>query len=90
MSELDFTATNFDEYTVGELLAMLPDYRRGPYDPDTSTVNLMKVTQVGSYLLKCAVAIAYEQNNEEFFEEAFGFYGPLIDAALQELGLPRS
>ena len=39
-------------------------------------------------MLYDAIALAHEQNNEEFFEYAYDFYGPLIDAALKEMDLP--
>jgi hypothetical protein len=88
MTDLDFTATSFDDYRVGDLFALLrsPDNR---FRPNLPSADLMKLIQAGKSLVYDAIAAADAQDNVEFFEAAFGFYGPLIDAALEEMSLPQ-
>jgi hypothetical protein len=46
MTDLDFTATSFDDYRVGDLFALLrsPDYR---FRPNLPSADLMKLVQAG-------------------------------------------
>ena len=48
----------------------------------------MKLAEVGKSMLYDAVWVAEEQDNVEFFEAAYGFYGRLIDSAMEEMNLP--
>ena len=43
----------------------------------------MKLAEVGKSMLYDAVWVAEEQDNVEFFEAAYGFYGRLIDSAME-------
>ena len=47
----------------------------------------MKLAEIGKYLFCEAVWQADDQDNTEFFTEAFSFYGPLVTAAMEEMGL---
>ena len=47
----------------------------------------MKLAEIGKYLFCEAVWLADDQDNVEFFTEAFSFYGPLVTGALEEMGL---
>lgn len=102
MNDLDFTGmtrAECDAYTVGDLTAPLrnPDWREGVYAddgtndfyrPNVATADLMRLAEVGKYLLYEAIWVADEQDDRKFFKEAFGFYGSsLINAALIEMDL---
>lgn len=91
MSDLDFTGMSYDEltgYSVGELFNSLHSSDWG-FHSNIPTEELMKITHVGKCVLYEAIVIADRQGNAEFFEAAFSFYGSLIDAALEEMDLPR-
>ena len=49
----------------------------------------MKATEIGRGLLSVAIHTADDQDSAEFFAEAYSFYGPLVDTALEEMGLPN-
>ena len=101
MSYLDFTGMNIAEresYQVGELTAPLhnPDFREGVYAedgsndlyrPNVATTDLLKLAEVGKWMLYEAIWLADDQDNAEFFEEAFSLYGPLVTAAMMEMSL---
>jgi hypothetical protein len=55
--------------------------------PNVATADLMKLAEIGKYLFCEAVWLADDQDNVEFFTEAFSFYGPLVTGALEEMGL---
>ena len=88
MTDLDFTATSFDDYRVGDLFAQLrsPDYR---FRPNLPSADLMKRVHAGKSLVYEAIMGADRQDNVEFFEAAFSYYGSLIDTALEEMDLPQ-
>ena len=91
MSDLDFTGMSYDEltgYSVGELFNSLHSSDWG-FHSNIPIEELMKITHVGKCVLCEAIVIADRQDDAEFFEAAFSFYGPLIDAALEEMDLPR-
>ena len=83
---------------VGELTAPLrnPDWRGHDYTysgfeeyyrPNVATADLLKAAEIGKYLFCEAIWLADDQDNTEFFTEAFSFYGPLATAAMEEMGL---
>jgi hypothetical protein len=72
-----------NKLTVGELLDAIDQ----TLNPDVTTNKLLAVAEIGKTLLYSAICIADEQDNPEFFEEAYGFWGPLVDAVLEECGL---
>ena len=88
MNDLDFTGMEpgeRDAYTVGELTAPLrnPDWREGVYAddgtndfyrPNVATADLMRLAEVGKYLLYEAIWVADEQDDRKFFKEAFGLW----------------
>ena len=82
MNDFDFTGMSIEErhqHTVGGLVDAI-DHRYA------KTADLMKLAEIGKYMLYEAVCTADEQDNAEFFAEAFSFYGPLITAVLEECG----
>lgn len=93
MSDLDFTGMSIadrEAYRVAELTAPLrnPEWREGHYNdnvdlylPNVATTDLVKLAEVGKWMLYEAIWLADDQDNAEFFEEAFSLYGPLISAA---------
>ena len=99
MSDLDFTGMSIadrEAYRVAELTAPLrnPEWREGHYNdnvdlylPNVATTDLVKLAEVGKWMLYEAIWLADDQDNAEFFEEAFSLYGPLISAAMQEMEL---
>ena len=53
------------------------------------TEDLMKASEFGRGLLAEAICTADDQDNLEFFVEAYSVYGPLIDTVLQECDRER-
>jgi hypothetical protein len=101
MTDLDFTGMNIadrEAFRVGDLTAPLrnPDYVSDPANPDgyrhyyradIPAADLLKLAEVAKWMLYEAIWIADDQNNAQFFEEAFSLYGPLVSAAMQEMSL---
>jgi hypothetical protein len=82
MNDFDFTGMSEQErnqYTVGELIDAIDR-------KFADTRDLMRLAEIGKYMLYEAVCTADDQDNLEFFVEAYSFYGPLIDTVLQECG----
>jgi hypothetical protein len=48
----------------------------------------MKVAEIGKDLFFGAICTADEEDNAEFFAEAYSYWGPVVDAVLQECDLP--
>jgi hypothetical protein len=71
-----------NKLTVGELL----DSIDGILNPNITAEELMKVAEIGKLLFYEAIFTADEEDNAEFFAEAYGFWGPVVDAVLQECG----
>jgi hypothetical protein len=96
MNDFDFTGMSEQErnrYTVGELIdALTIDTIVGGgvgiviNREFAETEDLMRAAEIGKYLLYEAVCTADDEDNAQFFEAAYGFYGPLIDTVLQECG----
>ena len=64
-------------------VGMLFDFIR-----DQPTANtLLIVAEIGEQLFGAAILAADENDNTEFFAEAYGQWGPLVDAVLEECGL---
>ena len=69
-----------DKLTVGELFNSINDHLVA------KTPDLLRVAEIGKYLLIEAICSADEQDNAEFFVEAYESAGPVIDAVLEECG----
>jgi len=69
-----------DKLTVGELYDSINDHLVA------KTPDLLRVAEIGKYLLIEAICSADEQDNAEFFVEAYESAGPVIDAVLEECG----
>lgn len=69
-----------NKLTVGELL----DTINSILNFNITAKDLMKVSEVGQLLLYGAICIADDEDNAEFFVEAYGRWGPLVDEVLQE------
>ena len=83
--DYDYTGMSEQErnnYTVGELL----DSIDGILNPNITAEELMKVAEIGKLLFYEAICTADEEDNAEFFAEAYGYWGPVVDAVLQECG----
>jgi hypothetical protein len=105
MNNLDFSRMNIaecDADTIGELMAPLlnPDwYSDAPsrdgectidyYRPNVAAADLITLVEVGKGMLYDAIGVAADQDDTEFFEQAFSLYGHLIDAAIEEMDPPR-
>ena len=44
----------------------------------------MRAAEIGNLLFYEAICTADEEDNAEFFAEAYGYWGPVVDAVLQE------
>ena len=87
--DYDYTGMELEErhrLTVGELAE--------PVDVSspqvTRTADLMKLAEIGKYLFCEAVWPADDQDNAEFFTEAFSFYGPLVTPRLRRWVCPTA
>lgn len=74
-----------DQIPVGVFLESVDPQKMGRA---ITTNQLGVVAEVGHDLLYAAVCTADEQDDAEFFETAFGQWGPLITAAMEECDLP--
>ena len=87
-TDYDYTDTDFSAMTVGELLALV----RNPggtefYRRNVPTADLLKLAQVGQDLFCDAVLVADDQDNAEFFAEAFNYHAQLVHGALERMEL---
>jgi hypothetical protein len=71
-----------NKLTVGELL----DSINSVLNLNISTEELMKVAEIGQLLFYGAICTADDEDNADFFAEAYGCWGPVVDAVLQECG----
>jgi hypothetical protein len=58
--------------------------RQRPDGQKPSAEKLLVVAEAGQELLYEAICTADEDDDEEFFVEAYGYWGPLVDAVLEE------
>jgi hypothetical protein len=70
-----------NKLTVGELYDSINDHLVA------KTPDLLRVAEIGKYLLIEAICSADEQDDTEFFIQAYESAGPVIDAVLEECGL---
>lgn len=76
-----------DQFPVGVFLDLIDKPQNG--GRKLTGEELMVVAQTGRDLFYAAICAADEDDNREFFVCALGYYGPLVDAALEECGLDR-
>jgi hypothetical protein len=69
-----------NKLTVGELFNSINDHLVA------KTPDLLRVAEIGTYLLIEAICSADDQDNTEFFVQAHESAGPVIDAVLEECG----
>ena len=69
-----------NKLTVGELLDSISCI----LNLNITAKDLMKVAEIGKLLFYEAICTADDQDNAEFFEEAYSAWGPVVDAVLQE------
>jgi hypothetical protein len=72
-----------NKFTVGELL----DAINQTLNPDVTTEQLLAVARIGKTLLYESIWIADQQDNAEFFEMAYSYWGPLVTAVQEECDL---
>jgi len=82
VTELRREAEERNKLTVGELFDSINHIR----NPDVTTEKVLAVAEIGKSLLYHATCIAYEQDDADFFEEAYSLWGPLVDAVKVECG----
>ncbi len=67
-----------NKLTMGELFDSIND------DVVAKTPDLLRAAEIGRYLLFGAICSADEQDNTEFFVQAYESAGPVIDAVLED------
>ena len=78
--EFDRQDQERNKLTVGELL----DSINGILNLNITAKDLMKVAEIGKLLFYQAIITGYDDSNQEFMEEAYGAWGPVVDAILHE------
>lgn len=74
-----------DRFPVGAFFDSIAADRHGGTKPTME--KLMAVAEVGKDLLYTAICTADDDDNAEFFVEAYSCWGPLVDAVLAECDL---
>lgn len=82
VDQLDRDRHQRDQFPVGAFFESIDANRQGGRKP--SAEMLLAVAEVGQELLYAAVCRADTDDNAEFFVEAYGYWGPLVDTVLQE------
>ncbi len=72
-----------NKLTVGELF----DSIDGSLNFNITAEQLMAVAEVGKLLFYAAICKADDEDNAEFFVEAYSYWGPVVDAVLEECDL---
>jgi len=72
-----------NKLTVGELF----DSIDGILNLNITAGQLMEVAEIGKELLYAAICKADEEDNAEFFVEAYAYWGPVVDLVLEECDL---
>ncbi|MCV7303044.1 hypothetical protein H7J93_25805 [Mycobacterium barrassiae] len=73
-----------DQFPVGVFLDSIDKRRLN--GRKASAEKLLEVAEVGKELLYAAIATADDDDNEQFFVEAYLDWGPLVDTVLEECG----
>jgi hypothetical protein len=68
--------------TIGDLLDSIDDVM----NPRFTTEDLVKVAEIGKLLFYGAICTADDVDDDQFFTEAYGSWGPVVDAVLGECG----
>ena len=66
--------------TVGELFDSIDRI----LNLNITAEELMKVAEIGKDLFFGAICTADEEDNAEFFAEAYSYWGPVVDAVLED------
>jgi hypothetical protein len=69
-----------NKLTIGELLDSISKV----LNLNITSDDLMRVAEIGKLLLYEAICVADEENDADFFVRAYGNWGPVADAVLEE------
>ncbi|SKG74695.1 Uncharacterised protein [Mycobacteroides abscessus subsp. bolletii] len=83
-ARLDLERHQRDQFPVGVFLYSIDKRRLN--GRKASAEKLLEVAEVGRDLLCAAICTADDDDNEEFFVNAYESWGPLVDTVLQECG----